>query len=190
MLMLIFLHIGCTPFNSKPSVTISGLHNLVAYVGDDLSIICIMASYPRLPSSGNIQWYKNEFRKSKEITDDSSARVHFDMPCFDKIHCRQIITLYIRNLTFEDSGIYTCCGNVSFAPGIFNDTMLLTVTVPVKQSDYKSLILKISVPVSVVIILLGTSVMLGFFYYLHVRQMKLQKALEKYQNRPLPNKGC
>ena len=34
----------------------------------------------------------------------------FHMPSFDKIHCRQ---MYIRNLKFEDSGIYTCCDRVS-----------------------------------------------------------------------------
>ena len=187
---LIFLHIECTVIDPpRPSVTINGSHNLVAYVGDDLSINCVVASYPPPPSSGIIRWHKNDSCKSKDIPDNSSAHVHFYMPPFDGTRCRQIITLYIKNLTFEDSGIYTCCGKVSdYAPD--PDTMLLTVTLPVKQPDYKSLIIKISVPVSVVIILLGTSVMLGFFYYLHVHKLKLQKALEKYRNRPLPKKGC
>ena len=187
MLMLIFLHVECTLIDPpKPSVTINGSHNLVAYVGDDLTIDCIVASYPQ---SHRIRWHKNESCDSDEITDNSSARVHFHIPSFDKIHCRQINTLYIKKLTFEDSGTYTCCGRISnIAPD--PDTMLLTVTLPARQPDYKSLIIKISVPVSVFIILIGTSVMLGFFYYLHVRQLKLQKALEKYQNRPLPKKGC
>lgn len=188
MLMLIFLHVECKLIDPpKPSVTINGSHNLVAYVGDDLTINCIVASYPQ---NGIIRWHKNDSCNSKEITHkSSSAHVYFHMPSFDDIHCRQIITLHIRNLAFEDSGIYTCCARVSdYSPD--PDTMLLTVTVPVKQPDNKSLIIKISVPVSVVIILLGTSVMLGFFYYLRVRQLKLQKALEKYQNRPLPKKGC
>lgn len=189
MLMLTFLHVECALFDPpKSSVTINGSHNLVAYVGDDLSINCIVASFPQ---SRSTRWHKNNSCNSKEITEKSSARVYFDMPLFDKIHCRQIITLYIANLTFEDSGTYTCCGRVSDYAADF-DTMLLTVAVPntMKQPDYKSFIIKISVPVSVVIILLGTSVVLGFFYYLRVRQLKLQKALEKYQNRPLPKKGC
>ena len=171
-------------------MTINGSHNLVAYVGDDLSINCVVASLPnpRL-NIPYIRWHKNESCKSEEINNKSSPRVHYYMSSYDEIHCRQIITLYIRKLTFEDSGIYTCCGKVSDIAQE-PDTMLLTVTVPVKQPDYKSLIIKISVPVSVVIILLGTSVMLGFFYYLHVRKLKLEKALEKYRNRPLPKKGC
>ena len=189
MLMLIFFHVECTTIDPpKPSVTINGSHDLVAYVGDDLSIHCVVASYPQPPSNGIIRWHKNDSCNSKDITKNSSARVYFNMTSYDKIHCSQIITLYIRKLTFEDSGIYTCCGRVSdYTPD--PDTMKLTVTVPVKQPDYKSLIIKISIPVSVVIILLGTSVMLGFFYYLRVRQMKLQKALEKYRKRPLPKKG-
>ena len=67
--------------------------------------------------------------------------------------------------------------------------MLLTVTAPVKQHDYKSLIIKISIPVSVVIILLAITVTMGIFYHLYLRQVKLQKALEQYRERPLPKKG-
>ena len=189
VIMLIFLHVECIISRDppKPSVTINGSHNLIAYVGDDLTINCIVASFPQ---SRSIRWHKNISCYSKEIVNkSSSARVHYHIPSYDKIHCRQIITLYIRSLTFEDSGNYTCCGTVSdYEPEL--DTMSLTVTVPVKQPDYKSLIIKTSVPISMVMIILGTSVMLGFFYYLHVRQLKLQKALEKYQKRPLPKKGC
>ena len=47
--------------------------------------------------------------------------------------------------------------------GAVFDTMLLTVTVPPKQPDYKLLITKISIPVSVVIVLLAICVMIGSF---------------------------
>ena len=163
-------------------MTINASHNLVAYVGNDLTIDCIAAS---LTQSGNIgiRWFKNE----SEIL--PYGHVDYQLGDFDKIHCRRIITLIIKNLTFEDSGNYTCVSAVSdYRP--VTDTMLLTVTVPPKQPDYKLLITKISIPVSVVIVLLAICVTIGFFYYLHVRQMKLQKALEEYQKRPLPNKGC
>ena len=164
-------------------MTINASHNLVAYVGDDLTIDCIVAS---LPQSGNvgIRWFKNE---TVEIT--PHGHVDYSLSDFDKVHCRQIITLKIKNLTFEDSGNYTCVSAV-FDYKSVTDTMLLTVTVPVKQLDYKLLITKISIPVSIVIILSAISATIGFFYYLHVRQMKLQKALEEYQKRPLPKKGC
>ena len=187
MLMLTFLHVECTLIDPpKPYVTIAASHNLVAYVGDNLIIDCIVIPYPRSRHNRIIQWHKNDSYNSKEITTESSAAYFSSrMLCFDEIHCRQISTLHIETLTFEDSGIYTCCATVSDYTA--DDTMLLTVKVPVKQLDYKSLIIKIGIPVSMVTILLG---MLGLFYYLHVRQLKLQKALEKYQKTPLPKKGC
>ena len=175
-------HVECSAFDpAKPSVTINASHNLVAYVGDELSIDCIVAS---LPQSGNngIRWFKNV----SEIL--PFGHVTYQLGDFDKVHCRQVITLNIRNLTFEDSGNYTCVGAVSDYRSV-TDTMLLTVTVPVKQPDYKLLIIKISIPVAIVIILLVISVTVGFFHYLHVRQVKLQKALEEYRRRPLPTKG-
>ena len=163
-------------------MTINASHNLVAYVGNNLTIHCIVASLPQFGNIG-IRWFKNE----SEIL--SYGRVVYQLGDFDKIHCRQIITLIITNLTFEDSGNYTCVSAVSDYRSV-TDTMLLTVTVPSKQPDYRLMITKISIPVSVVIVLLAICVTIGFFYYLHVRQMKLQKALEEYQKRPLPNKGC
>ena len=168
-------------------MTINASHNLVAYVGDDLSIDCIVASLSQ-SDSNLLRW----FRGREEIDYGSSpvTRVYYLEGSYDKVHCRQTITLIIRNLTFEDSGNYSCKSAVSDGMTAVTDTMLLTVTVPRKQVDYKSLIIKISIPVSVVIILLAISVTVGFFHYLHVRQVKLQKALEEYRKRPLPTKGC
>ena len=183
VLYIFSMHVECSAFDpAKPSVTINASHNLVAYVGDDLTIDCIVASLTQSGTSA-IRWFKNE----TEIL--PYGHVDYQLGDFDKIHCRQIITLEIKNLTFEDSGNYTCVSAVSNYRSV-TDTMLLTVTVPQKQPDYKLLITKISIPVSVIIVLLGICMTLGFFYYLHVRQMKLQKALEEYQKRPLPNKGC
>ena len=178
-------HVECSAFDpAKPSVTINASHNLVAYVGDELSIDCIVAS---LPQSGNngIRWFKNV----SEIL--PFGHVFYQKGDFDEVHCRRVITLKFRNLTFEDSGNYTCVSAVSDYRSV-TDTMLLTVTVPVpvKQPDYKLLIIKISIPVAIVIILLAIFVTVGFFHYLHVRQVKLQKALEEYRRRPLPTKGC
>ena len=176
----------CTAFDpSKPSVTINGSHNLVAYVGDDLHIECIVAS---LPNTFNtlIRWYKNE---TMIFYSSPASRVYYSASDYDEIYCRRIVSLYIRNLTFEDSDNYICRTLVSDYEAVV-DVMSLTVTVPVTQPDYKSLIFKISIPVSVVIILLGITVTLGIFYYLHLRRVKLQKALEQYCERPLPKKGC
>ena len=175
----------CTAFDPpKSSVTINASYNLLAYVGDNLDIQCIVASLPN-GNDTQIKWFKN----SSEIIDTYHAS--HNVSDFDKIHCRRISTLYIRNLTFEDSGIFTCVSYISDYSA--TDRVLLTVTVPVKtvkQPDYKLLIVKISIPVSIVVILLGISVTLGVFYHLHMRQVKLRKALEEYYKRPLPKKGC
>ena len=161
-------------------MTIEASDNLVAYVGDDLSIDCIVASMPHT-FNYLIVWQKNEanlFGSRVDVTESD----------FDKDRCRIISTLNIRNLTFEDSGTYTCWGIVTDKPGV-NDSVLLTVTTPAKEPEYKSLILKISIPVSVVVILSAILIVLGFFYYQHMRQVKLQRALEEYCKRPLPKKG-
>ena len=168
----------------ESSVTINASHNLVAYIGDNLNITCIVASLPD-KDSVIIRWFKN----MSEIL--PSYHIDYSVSDFDKIHCRKIITLYIRNLTFEDSGNYICYSSIS--DYISMDNMLLAVRKPVKavkQPDNKSLIIGISIPVSIIIILLGISVTLGIFYYLHMRQLKLQKALEEYCERSLPKKGC
>ena len=172
----IFFSVECTAFdNTKPSVTINASHNLIAYIGDYLSIECIVASLPQNGDDDSI-WFKNE---------SSTSRLNYRLGEFDKIHCRQIITLYFKNLTF---GYYICHSSVGELLPV-DDKMLLTVTVPVKQHDYKSLIIKISIPVSVVIILLAITMTMGIFYHLYLRQVKLQKALEQYRERPLPKKG-
>ena len=183
------IHVECTAFDpAKPSVTINASHNLVAYVGEDLTIDCIVASLPQSDSKV-LRWYKGKRELDYERTAATGTRVYYLEGSYDKVHCRQNITLNIKNLTFEDSGNYSCASGVSIGRKVI-DTMLLTVTVPRKQVDYKSLIIKISIPVSVVIILSVISVTLGFFYYQRVRHAKLKKALEEYQKRPLPKKGC
>ena len=183
------MHVECTAFHpAQPSVTINASHNLVTYVGDDLTIDCIVAS---LPQSDNkvLRWLKGERELDYEKTATTGTRVFYLKGSYDKVHCRQNITLNIKNLTFEDSGNYSCASAVSVEHKV-TDTMLLTVTVPTKQADYKSLIFKISIPVSVVIILSVISMTIGFFFYQQVRHAKLQKALEEYRQRPLPKKGC
>ena len=184
MLILYISHTECSEFNAKPSVTINASHNLVAFVGDDLIIKCNVAS---LINSGVeiIRWYKN----NSQIYQTSSAyRVYYKLSDYDKIHCRKTINLYIKDLMLEDSGNYICKGIVSDYLEVA-DAMVLTVTVPTKQPNYKSLIVEISVPVSIVITLLGFSATFGIFYYLHMRKVKLQNALEEYCKRPLPKKG-
>jgi len=168
-------------------VAITASHNLVAYVGDDLSIDCVVASLP--PSNFFIRWHKND----SEILHCSKyfcppSRSYSIQHPFNKNHCQIIYTLKIKNLTIEDSGNYSCTCEVSNFPRV-TESMLLTVTVPTKQPNYKSLIVDISIPVSVIIVLSMISMALGFFYYQHVRQTKLQKALEEYYKRPLPKKG-
>ena len=187
--MILILYISltvCSNFNANPSVTINASHNLDAFVGDDLIIECIVASLSNFQAEyGLIRWYKNN---SQIYETSPTYHAYYKLSNFDKTHCRKTISLYIRNLTLEDSGNYICkgIGSNSLEEG---DVMLLTVTVPGKQPNYKSLILEISVPVSIVITLLGISVTLGIFYYLHMRNIKLQNALEEYCERPLPKKG-
>ena len=177
--------VGCAAFvPAHPSVTINASHDLVAYVGDDLSVDCIVASSSQ--DSGALTWFKN----FTHII--AGERVYHSRSSFDRVHCRQIVTLYFKNLTFNDSSSYSCYGYSSNYDATV-DTMLLTVTVPpapLKQpDDYRSLIIKISIPVGLVIILSAVSITIGFFYYQHARQVKLRKALEEYRGRPLPQKG-
>ena len=178
--------VECAAFQpAHPSVTINASHNLVAYVGDDLSIDCIVASSQESDTTA-LTWFKNFTHIIR------GERVYHSKSSFDRVHCRQIVTLYFKNLTFNDSGYYSCYGYISNYDATV-DTMLLTVTVPpapLKQlDDYRSLIIKISIPVGLIIILSAISITVGFFYYQHVCQVKLQKALEEYRGRPLPKKG-
>ena len=166
-------------------MVINASHNLVAYVGDDLNIDCIIASLQQ-DDEIVIRWLKSKTEIKSRIY-SPEARVSYLEDDYDKAHCRLRITLSIKNLTYGDSGNYSC---VASTEGRVTDSMLLTVTVPEKQSDYKSLIMKIGIPVSVVIILLAISITLGFFYNQHMRQVKLKQALKEYQERPLPRKGC
>ena len=170
-------------------MTINASHDLVVFVGNDLKIDCIVASLPH-DSGGGIRWhYNNNSKYQYEIYCDSpTARVYYIEGDFNKVHCQKIITLIIRNLTFQDSGDYSCIAALSNYP-VVTDTLSLTVTTLPKQPDYKLTIIKISIPVFVVIILSAVSMTLGFFYYQRTRQVKLKKALEEYQKRPLPKKG-
>ena len=168
-------------------MTINASHNLDAFVGDDLIIECIVASLSNFQAkSGLIRWYKNN---SQIYETSPTYHAYYELSNFDKTHCRKTISLYIRNLTLEDSGNYICKG-IGYDSLEEGDTMLLTVKVPAKQPNYKSLIIEISVPVSIAITLLGILVTSGIFYYLHMRNVKLQDALEEYYKRPLPKKGC
>ena len=160
---------------------------MTAYVGDDLSIDCVVASWSQA-NSDFIKWLKNEHEIYYDGSSPPETRVSYSESHFDKVHCRQFVTLNIRKLTFTDSGNYSCMATVSDYPMVIN-SILLTVTVPMKQPNYKSLILKISIPISVVIIILAISVALGTYYYQRKCRIKLQKALEEYQKRPLPRKG-
>ena len=180
--------IECGAFQpAHPSVTINASHNLIAYIGDDLSIDCIVASTQEADTTA-LTWYKNF---TNIISSSPGERVHHSKSSFDRVHCQQIVTLYFKNLTFEDTSNYSCYGYISTYSTV--DTMLLTVMVPptpVKQpADYRSLVTKISIPACVIIILSAVAITTGFFYYQHARKVKLQKALEEYRGRPLPKKG-
>ena len=188
MLTFVYLHLECTTFKtSHPSVSINASDNLVVYVGGDLSIDCTVASLVQADSAITM-WYKDNIAVANGNYSPPDTRVTWFSHSFDEFYCRQIFTLSIRNLTFKDGGTYSCVTTISDYPRI-TDTFLITVTVPIKQPNYKSLIIKLSIPVSVVIILLAIFVMLITYYYQRKRHIKLQKALEEYQKRRLPKKG-
>ena len=188
MLSSVYLHLECTAFDpAHPSVTIDASQNLVAYVGDDLSVDCIVASLAQADST-TILWYKDENQVANRFYYPPDTRVGWLSHPFNKFQCQQIVTLSIRNLTFSDSGNYSCFAAISDYHRVI-DSMLITVTVPMKQPNYKSLIIRITIPLSVVIILLAILVVFGTYYYQRKCQIKLQKALEEYQKRPLPKKG-
>ena len=170
-------------------MTINASHSIVAYVGDDLSIDCIVASLPQ-SDSYLIIWYNNNYQVPYAFP-PLVVHVDYIVGPFNKDHCQVIATLTIRNLTYEDSGNYSCKAAVTDHHQV-TDTVILMVREHTGQpiEDYKSLIIEISIPVSVVIILSSVSVTLGYFYYQHVCQVRLKKALEEYRKRPLPRKGC
>ena len=183
-----YFYTECEAYDpAYPSVTINASHNLVAYVGDDLSIDCVVASWSQSETSF-LEWYKNGNEVFLDCASSPASRVCYSESPFDKVHCRQLITVNIKNLAFNDSGYYSCGAGISKYPMVM-DTKLITVTVPMKQPNYKSLILEISIPVSMVIILLAICVILITYYYQRKRHIKLQKALEEYQKRRLPKKG-
>ena len=164
--MLHYLYTECEGFHpAHLSVTINASHNLVVYVGDDLSIACVVTSWS-YSESKFLTWLKNGHGVYYDSSSPPTCRVCYSASLFDKVHCQQIITLNIKNLTFNDSGNYSCVVRISYY-SMVNDTMLITITVPMKQptANHKSLILKISIPVSVVIILLVFSLVVGAYYY-------------------------
>ena len=154
-----------------------------------MSIDCIVAS---LPQSGTylIRWYQNNQEVPFAIPPEV-MHIDFMEGAFNKDHCQVITTLTIRNFTYEDSGNYSCKAFVSDHHPV-SDTVILMVKEHTEQpvDNYKTLIIEISIPGSVVFILSSISVTLGYFYYQHARQVKLKKALEEYRKRPLPRKGC
>ena len=135
-------------------MTINASHIIDAYVGDVLSIVCIVAS---LPQSDNylIRWYKNNLEVPYEIPPDVK-HIDYTEGSFNEDHCQVLTTLNIRNLTYEDSGNYTCKAAVTDHYPVI-DTIILMVKEHKGEpvDNYKSLIIKIGIPVSVY--LLSTS---------------------------------
>ena len=183
LVILYYLYTECEVFYSAyPAVSINASHNLVAYVGDDLSIDCVVAALTHSKSSF-LKWHKNGLKIDLENSSPPTKRVCYSKSPFDKVSCRQVITLIIRNLAVKDSGHYSCVAEV---PNNFikTDTILITVTEPVKQALAN--LTKIIIPVSVVIITLALSVAVGTYL---CRKAKLRRASKLYQKRPLPKKG-
>ena len=186
--MLLYILVECRVFQPPdPSVSINSSHIIEAYVGEDLSIGCTVASLPS-PSSYLIRWYSNNYQVPYAIP--PVMHIDYIEGPFNVDHCQIITTLTIRNLTYEDSGNYSCVASATDHHPV-SDTVILKVTKHKKQptDNNKLLIIQTSIPASVVIILSSISVTLGYFYYQHARQVKLRKALEEYQKRPLPRKG-
>ena len=141
-----------------------------------------MASVAQTDSS-LLKWHKNGLMIDFENSSPSTKRVCYSKSPFDKVHCQQVITLIIRNLSVKDSGQYSC---IAVVPDylMVTDTILITVTGPVKQALAN--LTKIIIPVSVVIITLVLSVAVGTYL---CRKVKLRRASELYQKRLVPRKG-
>ena len=153
-------------------------------MGDDLSIDCVVASLAQ-PDSSFMEWHKNGLTIDFENSSPPTNRICYSKSPFDEVHCQQVITLIIRNLSFNDSGQYSC---VAVVPdySMLTHTILITVTGPVKQALANLKLTKIIIPVSVVIITLALSVVVGTYL---CRKVKLRRASELYQKRLLPKKG-
>ena len=134
----------------NPSVVINASHSIEAYIGDDLNISCIVASSFTLDSSF-INWYKD----GDEVPYAIPPAMHVDyiVGSFNADQCQVITTLSIRNLTYGDSGNYSCEASPTNKYPV-TDTVMLLVKEHRRQpiDDYKLLIIEISTPVSVVII--------------------------------------
>ena len=146
-----------------------------------MSIDCVVSSLAQTDSIF-LKWHKSGLEIDFENSSPPTQRVCYSLSPFDEVHCRQVITLIVRNLSVKDSRQYSCVVGVNNF--MVTDSILITITEPVKQALAN--LTKIIIPVSVVIFTLTLSVALGTYL---CRKVKLRRASQLYQKRPLPKKG-